>query len=136
MNIVAKTAAVAALALAAGCVDTAGTRVDIDTETGDASVTECSPRLARRVRVYDVIYGASGDIKTATVKIESKTRRRISLQARMVWMDAEGVEIDPDAKPFRTIVLDGLDVKSISGVAPNARAVKARLQIRETRTVK
>ena len=30
----------------AGCVDTAGTRVMVDTETGDSSVLENSQRLA------------------------------------------------------------------------------------------
>ena len=53
----------------------------------------------------------------------------------MVWMDAEGSEIDADAKPFRTLVIDGGDVQTFTGVAPNGRAVKARLQIREIETV-
>ena len=126
----------AALALAAaGCVETAGTRVSIDTDTGDASVLECSTRLASRVRVVRVTYGevATG-LRKATVTLESKSHKRQDLQARMVWTDAEGTEIDPEGKPFRAIVLDGLDVTTFTGTAPNERAVKARLQLRETDT--
>ena len=134
MNITGKIVAGAALALAAGCVETAGTRVDIDTQTGEASVMECSRRLASKVRVYDVRYDTSAAIRKAMVKIESLVHRRLELQARMVWTDDEGIDIDPDGKPFRPIVLDGLDVTSFTGVSPNPRGVKARVQIRETDT--
>ena len=126
----------AAMAIAAaGCVETAGTRVSIDTDTGDASVLECSTRLAGRVRVANVTYGqtASG-LRRATVTIESKIHRRQDLHARMVWTDYEGTELDPDGKPFRAIVLDGNDTTTFTGTAPNDRGVKARLQLRETDT--
>ena len=130
-----RTIALAALAaVCAGCVETAGTRVTIDTQTGDASVLECSTRLANRVRVVRVTYGDVAGIKQATVTLESLTHRRQDLQARMVWMDEEGTEIDPDGKPFRAIILDGEDVTTFTGMAPNARGVKARLQVRETDT--
>lgn len=124
----------AAAAICAGCVETAGTRVTIDTQTGDASVLECSTRLANRVRVVRVTYGDVSGIKRATVTLESLTHRRQDLQARMVWMDAEGTEIDPDGKPFRAIVLDGRDVTTFTGMAPSERGVTARLQVRETDT--
>ena len=52
----------------------------------------------------------------------------------MVWMDADGAEVDADGKPFRAIVLDGMDVTTFTGMAPNPRCVKARLQLRETDT--
>ena len=95
---------------------------------------ECSSRLANRVRIVRVNYNDVSGIKKATVTIESLTHRRQDLQARIVWMDAEGVEIDADGKPFRAIVLDGNDITTISGMAPNERGVKARLQVRETST--
>ena len=130
-----KTIVLAAVAAAfAGCVETAGTRVTIDTTTGEASVLECSTRLANRVRVVRVTYNDVDGIKKATVTLESLVHRRQELQARMVWADAEGTYIDPDGKPFRAIVLDGMDVTTFTGMAPNPRCVKARLQLRETDT--
>ena len=124
------------LALAAGCAETRGTRVTVDAETGDASVLENSYRLSNRVKVRKVAYGeASEGIRKATVTIESVTRRRQRLQARMVWTDAEGSDIDADAKPYRSIVLDGNDVYAFTGVAPSSAAVRAKLQIREIETV-
>lgn len=124
----------AAAAALAGCVETAGTRVSIDTRTGDASVLECSTRLSNRVRIVGVSYNEVAGIKTATVRMESTTHKRQELQARMVWMDADGAEVDADGKPFRAIVLDGMDITTFTGVAPNPRCVKARLQLRETDT--
>ncbi len=124
----------AAMVAASGCVETAGTRVSIDTQTGDARVLECSMRLANRVKVVKVTYDDVSGIKKATVTIESLMHRRQELQARMVWTDAEGAEIDPDGKPFRAIVLDGKDVTTFTGFAPNPKGVKARLQLRETDT--
>lgn len=123
---------IAALAAVAGCADTRGTRVTLDTETGDATVLENSYRLSNRVKVRKVTYGDNGDgIKRATMTIESTTRRRQRLQARIVWMDAEGTEIDPDGKPYRTYVIDGNDVLTVSGMAPSEKGVTAKMQIRE-----
>ena len=130
-----KTIVLAALAACcAGCVETAGTRVSVDTLTGEASVLECSTRLSNRLRVTKVTYGDVSGIKRATITVESLTHRRQDLQARMVWTDEEGTEIDADGKPFRALVLDGLDVTTITGMAPSPRGVKARLQVRETAT--
>lgn len=120
--------AAAALALA-GCT-TAGTRVTIDTRTGDAQMLECSSRLASKVRIAGVTYGEVDGIKKANVQIESLTRKRLDLQARMVWLDAGGCLVDADGKPFRAIVLDGHDITGFTGMAPNAKCVKARLQLR------
>jgi uncharacterized protein YcfL len=124
----------AAAAVCAGCVETAGTRVSIDTRSGDASVLEASTRLANRVRIVGVSYDDVSGIKKATVTIESLSHKRQELQARMVWMDADGAEVDADGKPFRAIVLDGMDVTTFTGMAPHPRCVKARLQLRETDT--
>ena len=130
-----KTIVLAAVAAAfAGCVETSGTLVTIDTATGEASVLECSTRLANMVRVVRVTYNDVDGIKKATVTLESLVHRRQELQARMVWADAEGTYIDPDGKPFRAIVLDGNDITTFTGVAPSEKGVTARLQVRETDT--
>ena len=135
MNAIKTMAIAAALALGvAGCVETAGTRVTIDTDTGDASVLECSTRLAGKVRVVRMTYGDVAGIRKATVTLESLAHKRLDLQARMVWADADGSDVDADGKPFRALVVDGRDVTTFTGMAPNDRCVKARLQVRETET--
>ena len=115
-----------------GCVDTAGTRVTIDTETGDSTVLENSQRLANRMKVTKVTYDEVNGLKKATITLTSTTKKKLSIQGRMVWFDAEGTEIDPEGKSYRTMVLDGLDFCTFTGVAPNAKGVKAKLQVRLT----
>lgn len=128
-KLIAVTALMAGLA---GCVDTAGTRVTIDTETGESSVLENSQRLANRLKVTKVTYDEVGGLKKATITLTSTTKKKLSIQGRMVWFDAEGTEIDPEGKSYRTMVLDGLDFCTFTGVAPNAKGVKAKLQVRLT----
>jgi len=120
-----------------GCAtETRGTRVTVDTETGDATILENSYRLSNRVKVIRCNYGDCGEgIRKATVTIESQTKRRQRLHLRMVWTDAEGVDIDADGKAYRTVVLDGADTFSFTGVSPNPKGVRAKVQIREVETI-
>ena len=125
-----------ALVALAGCnTESRGTRVTIDTETGDASVQENSYRLSNRIRVGKVTYSEVGGLKKATVTLESKTKRRQRIQARMIWLDDEGTEIDPDGKAFRAIVVDGNDTVTFTGIAPNDKGKTAKMMIREMETV-
>jgi len=129
-------ATVVGLALSGcGTYETRGTRVSVDTQTGEAAVLESSYRLANRLKVTRVTYDESAGLRRATIMLTSQTKWRQRLQARMVWLDAEGVEIDADAKPFRAIVLDGNDTATFTGVAPHAKAVKVKLLVREMDTV-
>ena len=126
----------AVVAALAGCsTETRGTRITLNAETGEATVVENSYRLSCRVRVSRVTYAAVDGIKKATVTLESLTQSRQRLQARIVWMDAEGTEIDPDGKAFRAIVLDGNDTATFTGFAPNASGKSAKVLIREMETV-
>ncbi len=88
-------------------------------------------RLANRLKVTNVTYGeVTEGIRRATVSLESTTDARLSFQGRMVWYDVEGTEIDPDGKSYRAYVLDGHDTCTMTGIAPNAKGVKAKLQLR------
>ena len=114
-----------------GCVNTSGTRVLVDLDSGESAIREDNMRLANRLKVTNVTYGeVTEGIRRVTVSLESTTDARLSVQGRMVWYDAEGTEIDPDGKPYRVYVLDGHDTCTMTGVAPNANGVKAKLQLR------
>lgn len=119
-----------------GCsTESRGTRVMIDTETGDASVRENSYRLSNRIKIGKVTYNEVSGLKKATVTLESLTKRRQRIQARMIWLDDEGTEIDPDGKAFRAIVIDGNDTVTFTGIAPNGKGKAAKMLIREMETV-
>ena len=107
-------------------------RVMVDTETGESTVLENSQRLANRLRVKTVTYDRVGELRKATITLESTTKKKLSIQGRMVWFDVEGVELGAEGKSYRTMVLDGLDFCTFTGVAPNAKGVRAKLQVRLT----
>ena len=114
-----------------GCVNTSGTRVLVDLESGESTVREDNMRLANRLKVTNVSFSEITEgIRRATVSLESTTDKQLSFQGRMVWYDADGAEIDPDGKSYRVYVLDGHDTCTMTGVAPNAKGVKAKLQLR------
>ncbi len=125
-------------ALLAGCStwgETRGTRVNIDTDSGEAAVRENSYRLKGRIKVAKVTYGEAGGLRRATVTLESMTKRRQRIQARMLWLDEEGTAIDADGKPYRAYVIDGNDSVTLTGLAPSPKGVKAQVQVREEDTV-
>ena len=114
-----------------GCVNTSGTRVLVDLESGESTIREDNMRLANRLKVTNVSFSeVTEGIRRATVSLESTTDSQLSFQGRMVWYDADGMEIDPDGKSYRVYVLDGHDSCTMTGVAPNAKGVKAKLQLR------
>lgn len=120
--------------LIAGCAQTAGTGITIDTVNGKAVVREDSYRMKGRVKVEKATYSETDGVRHATVTIKSMLKRRQRLQARMIWLDEEGAAIDADGKPFRAYVLDGMDSMTVTGYAPSARGVTARVQVREDGT--
>lgn len=126
-------AAFAALcAVTAGCVhETAGTVITTDTRTGAATVLEDSTRLRDRVQVTHVAYDEVNGLKRVTITLASTRHNRQRLQARIVWLNADGTEIDADAKPYRTYVLGGRDSVTVTGVAPNPSGVVARMRVRD-----
>ena len=114
-----------------GCVNTSGTRVLVDLESGESTIREDNMRLANRLKVTNVSFSEVTDgIRRVTASLESTTDKQLSFQGRMVWYDADGTEIDPDGKPYRAYVLDGHDTCTMTGVAPNAKGVKAKLLLR------
>lgn len=127
--------AAAGMLVLAGCAESRGTRVNIDTDSGEAAVRENSYRLKGRIKIAKVTYGEDDGIRKATVTLESMMKRRQRIQARMVWLDEEGTAIDADGKPFRAYVIDGNDSVTFTGYAPNAKGVKAQVQVREDDTV-
>ena len=60
-------------------------------------------------------------------------KRRQDVQVKMVWMDADGMEIDPDGETYRVSILDGKETITVTSVSPNPRAVKVKVNIREGR---
>lgn len=129
--------AAALVAMAAGCArpKTSGYTVgaDVDADGGLQQVLQVdNAKLARLLRVEDTNVGQTKNgLMKVSVKLTSHLNKTFVAQSKFVWLDAEGAEIDPDTDPWRPLVLNGKETRTIQGVAPNSGATSFRLRVRE-----
>lgn len=122
----------AGLAALVGCVETAGTVVTTDHTTGSTEVLEDSTRLRDQIHVARVNYDEVNGMKRVHITIASTKHRRLRVDYRIVWFDANGMEIDPDTKTYRSLILEGRDAVTVTGVANSPSAVTSKLRVRST----
>lgn len=114
-----------------GCVDTAGTVVTTDHLTGNTLVLEDSTRLKGQVQVLQVNYDEVNGLQRVHITLASTRHRRLRLQYRISWFDANGMEIDPNTKTYRTLILEGRDSVTATGIANSAAGVTSKLRVRD-----
>jgi uncharacterized protein YcfL len=127
LSVVLLTAGLAALT---GCVETAGTVVTTDHTTGSTLVLEDSTRLKDQIQVLSVNYDEVNGLKRVHITLQSAKHRRLRLNYRISWFDANGMEIDPDTKTYRNLLVEGRDTVTVTGVANSAAGVKSKLRVR------
>ena len=115
-----------------GCVETAGTVVTTDHTTGTTSLIESNTRLKDEIQAVGVAYDSVNGMKRVTIKLASTRHRRLRLDYRISWFDANGMEIDPDTKTYRSLIVEGRDAATVTGVANSPLAVTSKLRVRET----
>ena len=118
----------------AGCRTTAGTSVVMNHSTGGSVVYEGNTRLHNEVAVTAVTYDkVPAGLNRVNIQLTSLVQRELHLQYRIAWYNAEGMEIDGDARTYRPLILQGLDSVTVTGVANHPAAVTSRLRLRERR---
>lgn len=120
----------ATLAVLTGCVETAGTTVTTDHTTGSTLVMEDSTRLKDQVQVLKVNYDEVNGLKRVHITLQSARHRRLRLNYRIAWFDANGMEIDPGTKTYRNLLLEGRDSVTVTGVANSAAGLTSKLRVR------
>ncbi len=121
-------------ALLAGCHTTAGTSVVLNHDNGGSVVYEGNTRLHNEMSVTAVTYDkVPAGLNRVNIQLTSLVQRELHLQYRIAWFNAEGMEIDGDARTYRPLILQGLDSVTVTGVANHPSAVTSRLRVREMR---
>ena len=134
MKLACMTAFALACTVAAGCRTTAGTSVVMNHQTGGSVVYEGNTRLHNEVAVTAVTYDkVPAGLNRVNIQLTSLVQRQLRLQYRIAWFNAEGMEIDGDARTYRPLILQGLDSVTVTGVANHPSAVTSRLRLRELR---
>lgn len=118
-----------------GCVDTAGTTVRVDHVGGVSEVLEDSTRLRRKmgVEVSSLNYDTVNDMKRVHITLVNRSHKRLNLHYRISWFDESGMELDPNAKTYRSLIMEGRDSVTVTGVANNLKAVRSKLRVREAK---
>ena len=121
-------------ALCIGCRTTAGTSVVMNHSTGGSVIYEGNTRLHNAVAVTAVTYDkVPAGLNRVNIQLTSLVQRELRLQYRIAWYNAEGMEIDGDARTYRPLILQGMDAVTVTGVANHPSAVTSRLRLRELR---
>lgn len=127
----AAVALTAGLTALVGCVETAGTVVTTDHATGSTLVLEDSTRLKDQVQVLRVNYDEVNGLKRVHITLASTKHRRLFVHYRIAWFDSNGMELDPDSKTYRDLILEGRDAVTVTGVANSAAGVSSKLRVRD-----
>lgn len=128
LGAVALTAALAALT---GCVETAGTTVTTDHMTGSSLVMEDSTRLRDQIQILKVNYDEVNGLKRVHITLQSFKHRRLRLNYRIAWFDANGMEVDAATKTYRNLILEGRDTVTVTGLANSPACVTSKLRVRD-----
>ena len=115
-----------------GCKNTSGTIVKTDHMTGESMIIAENARLAHRVNVINTAYDEVNGLKRVHLTLVSDRNKRLRVDYRLCWFDANGMEIDPQTKPYRNLILEGHDAVTVTGVANSPAAVSSKLRVRET----
>jgi uncharacterized protein YcfL len=122
----------AGLAGLTGCKNTSGTIVKTDHLTGSSMIITENARLAHRVEVVNTAYDEVNGLKRVHITLASDRNKRLRIDYRICWFDANGMEIDPQTKTYRNLILEGRDAVTVTGVANSPAAVSSKLRVRET----
>jgi uncharacterized protein YcfL len=129
--------AAAAVAVLAGCAAPNTTAITATVAPDESGIYQQylqtdNTRLARQVLLDNVRTDqtANGMLR-ARLTVTSSRNKTMQLQYKFAWFDGNGIEIDPDAEPWRVLTLEGRDTRPIIGVAPSGAAESFRLRVRE-----
>jgi len=121
----------AALSALTGCVETAGTTVTTDHMTGSSLVMEDSTRLRDQIQILKVNYDEVNGLKRVHITLQSSKHRRLRLNYRIAWFDANGMEVDAATKTYRNLILEGRDTVTVTGLANSPACVTSKLRVRD-----
>lgn len=87
--------------------------------------------LARSLQIVDMKASTTENgLLKASVSLISKKRGTREFQYKFSWYDATGIEVEPEASPWKPVIIYGKEAKSLQDVAPNATVTEFRVKLR------
>ncbi|WP_350431143.1 YcfL family protein [Shewanella sp. H8] len=116
-----------ALLLSACAHNTAGISVD-----SSGLVRVDSTSFASDINVTNISSHRVADLLKASALIQSKSSTDLRVQYKFTWFDANGLTVEDEASSWKSVKLHGMQQLQVSGVAPNAQAIRFEIYVRET----
>lgn len=111
-----------------------GAAAIVETPEGDMQSSKYvivnNPKLARGIQIVDLKSSFVGDLLKAQVTLVSKYSSTLRFQYKFAWFNKDGIEIDPDASPWKPLIMYGNESKTVQAVAPNPSAREFKIKIR------
>ncbi|MEM4248224.1 MAG: DUF1425 domain-containing protein [Candidatus Nanoarchaeia archaeon] len=83
------------------------------------------------IKILDTRTRFVGGLLQVNAEIESGISSRYLLEYKFSWYDSHGMEIDSARSAWIPLYMNGREVKTIQGVAPNPAARAFKIRIRE-----
>ncbi|OTG72751.1 hypothetical protein B9T26_09770 [Acinetobacter sp. ANC 4169] len=100
---------------------------------GNYSVKTVSnnPKLVTQIAVDRINMGYAGDLKKASIAIKDRWFVSRNFEYKIVWVDANGFEVNPEGSRWKPIQLTGREIKTVQSIAPNPSAVDVVVYLRK-----
>ena len=120
-----------ALLLAACSASNMG-QMEVD-ENGETVTTVYSNNslLSSRISIADLKQKRVGDLLYVQATLENDWKFQLDFQYKIKFFDADGFELEPEAQPWRQVVMAGRSMNSVKALAPNPSAVRFEIWVQE-----
>ncbi len=88
--------------------------------------------FARDIAVEAVNARRDADLLQGSALIVNRSSNDMRVQYKFTWYDSSGFTIEDEAASWKPIKLHGLQQLNVAGVAPNPRAIKFEIYVRES----
>ncbi|MGC3818682.1 DUF1425 domain-containing protein [Acinetobacter sp. G11] len=90
-----------------------------------------NPKLVTQIAVDRIGMGYAGDLKKASIAIKDRWFVSRNFEYKIVWVDANGFEVNPEGSRWKPIQLTGREIKTVQSIAPNPSAVDVVVYLRK-----
>ncbi len=125
-------AAIAAVLAFVSCstTNTAGNRTEVDTLSGKTYTEKGDTYLDGRIQLTDIRYRDQGGFLEIQASVKNLTKDTIQCEYTSQWFDASGWELESANRPWRQLIVHGLEEKEVRDLAPRPGATRVRLAVR------
>lgn len=87
--------------------------------------------LYNRLQIVDLKTRDRNGLLQVQATLENQWKFQLDFQYKIKWFDQDGFEINPEGQAWQQLVLAGSNQANIQGVAPNSKATRFEIWVRE-----